>query len=201
MTGDENFLSRWSRRKQAGPDAADGDDAPAPAVDAAQDGEATAEDGDEETIDPADLPDIDSLGKDSDFTVFMQNGVPEALRNRALRKLWTTDPVLANLDGLNDYDEDFGAIMRTGAAFMRRIAAEEARKAVAVAKADDAEPDDTEDDTEQVDGGSDVAGDGSESAPESGSESAEKIANASPRTESSGADEKESADDDPTERA
>ena len=48
-----------------------------------------------------------SLGKDDDFTVFLKRGVPELLRKTALRKLWRTDPVFANVDGLNDYDEDF----------------------------------------------------------------------------------------------
>ncbi len=197
MTGTgENFIGRWSRRKQAERDAVDApatEDAPEP------EHEATAEDGDDAAIDPADLPDIDGLGKDSDFTVFMQNGVPEALRNRALRKLWTTDPVLANLDGLNDYDEDFGAIMRTGAAAMRRIAAAEARKAETVAKADD-----TEDDTEQDDSGAAAADDVSGSAPEDGSESADHVADSSRGTELSSADEADEADeeepagDDPT---
>lgn len=28
----------------------------------------------------------------------------------ALRKLWLSDPVFANLDGLNDYDEDFNVV-------------------------------------------------------------------------------------------
>ena len=37
----------------------------------------------------------------------MHEKVPEALRKRALRKLWLSDPILANVDGLNDYDEDF----------------------------------------------------------------------------------------------
>ena len=36
--------------------------------------------------------------------------VPEALKRAALRKLWGSDPVLANLDGLNDYGEDFNVI-------------------------------------------------------------------------------------------
>ena len=53
------------------------------------------------------LPDIDSLEEASDFTPFMAKGVPEVLRRRALRKLWRLNPVFANLDGLNDYDEDF----------------------------------------------------------------------------------------------
>jgi hypothetical protein len=33
--------------------------------------------------------------------------VPQALRNRALRRLWRTSDVFEVLDGLNDYDEDF----------------------------------------------------------------------------------------------
>jgi hypothetical protein len=43
----------------------------------------------------------------SSFTQFLQRNVPEALKRRALRKLWRLDPVFANLDGLNNYDEDY----------------------------------------------------------------------------------------------
>jgi hypothetical protein len=68
----------------------------------------------------ANLPDIETLGKDSDCTGFMREGVPVALQNLALRKLWLSDPVLANLDGLNDYDEAFGNILREGAKYMKR---------------------------------------------------------------------------------
>jgi len=53
------------------------------------------------------LPSIDELNAESDYTVFLGEKVPEQLRRAALRKLWTSDPVLANLDGLNDYDEDY----------------------------------------------------------------------------------------------
>ena len=60
-------------------------------------------------VDPAELEniDFDKLGYDDDYTRFMQKGVPEAIRRRALRALWQSDPILANVDGLNDYDEDF----------------------------------------------------------------------------------------------
>ncbi len=37
----------------------------------------------------------------------MAKAVPTRLRNRALRKLWLSDPVLANLDMLLDYGDDF----------------------------------------------------------------------------------------------
>lgn len=59
---------------------------------------------------PVDLPTPETLDKDSDFSAFLKDGVPEALRRRALRVLWRSDPVLANLDGLNDYDEDYRSI-------------------------------------------------------------------------------------------
>ncbi len=57
-----------------------------------------------------DLPDPETLDRDADFTPYLANGVPDALKRRALRVLWRSDPVLANLDGLNDYDEDFSAV-------------------------------------------------------------------------------------------
>jgi hypothetical protein len=67
---------------------------------------------------PDALPDIASLGKDSDFSAFLRQGVPEEMRRQALRVLWRSDPVLANLDGLNDYDDDF-TVVRTVADAVR----------------------------------------------------------------------------------
>ena len=59
--------------------------------------------------------DIDTLTYDHDFTIFMKSWVPAPLRQRALRKLWTTNPALAVLDGLNDYDLDYtDAAMQAG---------------------------------------------------------------------------------------
>ena len=64
------------------------------------------------------LPSVETLNADSDFTPFLKEGVPSLLKRAALRKLWKTDPILANLDGLNDYDDDFvkmgvGKIVKT----------------------------------------------------------------------------------------
>lgn len=56
------------------------------------------------------LPPIESLTKDSDFTPFLAEKVPELIRKRAMSILWRSDPVLANLDGLNDYDENYRII-------------------------------------------------------------------------------------------
>ncbi|MCH7956699.1 MAG: DUF3306 domain-containing protein, partial [Proteobacteria bacterium] len=57
-----------------------------------------------------DLPPIDGLGKDSDYTPFLGEGVPEKLARAAMRKLWRSDPIFAFRDGLDDYDEDFTII-------------------------------------------------------------------------------------------
>ncbi len=49
----------------------------------------------------------ESLQKGDDVVAFMARAVPQAIRQRALRALWRTDPILACVDGLNDYDGDF----------------------------------------------------------------------------------------------
>jgi hypothetical protein len=61
-----------------------------------------------------DLPPIESLTRDSDFTAFMRDDVPEDLRNLALRKLWRSDPVFANLDGMLEYGEDYSQWFKPG---------------------------------------------------------------------------------------
>ncbi|MEM7239441.1 MAG: DUF3306 domain-containing protein, partial [Pseudomonadota bacterium] len=108
MSRDDGFLNRWSRRKlqQADETAAEGTPAPKLAED--EGGDTLAEARDEgEILEELDLPDPDTLSAGDDFSGFMAKAVPERLRNRALRKLWLTNPVLANLDELVDYGDDF----------------------------------------------------------------------------------------------
>ena len=62
---------------------------------------------DADILDLLDLPDPDTLRKGDNFAAFMAKAVPLHLRNRALRNLWRSDPVLACLDGLNDYDAHY----------------------------------------------------------------------------------------------
>ncbi len=73
---------------------------------AARDAE-LAEKTDAELLEELDLPDPDTMGPGDDFRAFMTKAVPDRLRRRALRRLWTSNPALANLDGLLDYGEDF----------------------------------------------------------------------------------------------
>lgn len=112
---DGGFLGRWSRRKAEANTAEEADPAlsadlqePDPQSDLApREADPAAEDKSEPpAFDVASLPDIDSLGSGSDFSMFMQTGVPTELKNKALRKLWRVKPELANLDGLLDYGED-----------------------------------------------------------------------------------------------
>lgn len=82
-----DFLSRWSRRKAA-------DRRPPPQI----------------VEDPApELPPIETLCANSDFTVFLARGVSTALQTQALRIAWASDPAIANFRGMAEYDWDFNA--------------------------------------------------------------------------------------------
>ena len=104
----EGLLSRWSKRKLAAKSEAD--EQPAAAGPAAE--VPLAQEPAEDPIlkanrEAAEAIDIETLEYESDFGPFLKAGVPAILKRRALRKLWNSHPVLANLDGLNDYDTDF----------------------------------------------------------------------------------------------
>lgn len=75
-------------------------------ADAAQQA-ALAEKTDAELLAEFDLPDPETLKAGDDFIAFMARAVPDHLRRRALRKLWVSNPVLACLDDLVDYADDY----------------------------------------------------------------------------------------------
>ena len=103
MSGEDHFLDRWSRRKAVARQKAEGENE-------ASEAEAAGRVGNTAPAEPVpSLPDIESLGPDSDFSAFMRAGVPEALRRQALRRLWQLDPAFSKLDGLLEYGEDYNA--------------------------------------------------------------------------------------------
>lgn len=99
-----SFFARWSRLKRE-----------ARAPQAADEGTKTAAAPAADTP-PAELPPLESLTAESDYKIFMQPGVSDVVRNAALRKLWRSDPVFANLDGLVEYGEDYAAAFKASAA-------------------------------------------------------------------------------------
>ncbi len=87
---DKGFLARWSQRKQEArqPEApvADAEIAATPATEAEP----------AEEFDLSSLPSLDELTSKTDITAFLRKGVPEHLRNAALRKSWALDPAIRN---------------------------------------------------------------------------------------------------------
>jgi hypothetical protein len=105
------FLERWSARKLRArepvePAAPAGPELRAPAADSEE-----AEEGSFPT--DADMPPLESLGDRSDYSGFLSPGVSEALRRRALSKLFHS-PRLNLVDGLDDYAEDFASFVPLG---------------------------------------------------------------------------------------
>lgn len=98
MKDKETFAERWSRLKREDP-------VPPPA----ETPEPAPEDErpDEEILEELGLPHPDELQPGDDIRGFMKAAVPDRLRRLALRSLWRSNPVLANVDGLVDYGGDF----------------------------------------------------------------------------------------------
>jgi hypothetical protein len=105
MSERDGFLQRWSRRKLDEKDAGQRTalqpvEPPAPAGLPAQ-----AEP--EEPFDTSLLPSIEEITGDSDIAAFLQKGVPEALKNAALRKVWASNPLFSEATGPLDYAWNF----------------------------------------------------------------------------------------------
>lgn len=62
---------------------------------------------DEELLAEAGQPAPELLASPEQVRDFLQSALPQRLKTRALRRLWRLNPVLANIDGLVDYGEDF----------------------------------------------------------------------------------------------
>jgi hypothetical protein len=115
MTQDsrESVLSRWSRRKLEAESEAQPVDRAMPAEIEAEQAEPVTEAEAQPLLTDADMPDIESLDADSDFSGFMSAGVSDELRNLALRKLFRA-PVFNIRDGLDEYDEDYTTFEKLG---------------------------------------------------------------------------------------
>ena len=101
----------WSRRRAAvgAEAAAEAEAARLAALTSAREAAALAQSGrtDAEILAGLGLKDPDGMIAGDDFAAFLRAEVPQHLRQRALRRLWGSNPVLANLDGLVDYGLDY----------------------------------------------------------------------------------------------
>ena len=97
----------WSRRRAAVAAEEQAEKAALEARALAEEQARLEEKTDEEILAELDLPDPESLSAGDDFSRFMAKAVPDRIRRRALRVLWRSNPVLANVDSLVDYGEDF----------------------------------------------------------------------------------------------
>jgi len=108
--GAENFLKRWSRRKQAAearsraaggaPESADAEAKSSPDI-------VAPSAPDPPVVDAATLPPIESITAASDIRAFLMPGVPEELSRAALRRAWVTDPTIRDFIGLAENQWDF----------------------------------------------------------------------------------------------
>ncbi|MDH3759817.1 MAG: DUF3306 domain-containing protein [Gammaproteobacteria bacterium] len=115
MTRDskESVLSRWSRRKHEAELAEPIAEAALPVENEIEQTALAAEAESQPVLTDADMPPIESLNEDSDFSGFMSAGVSDELRNLALRKLFKA-PVFNIRDGLDEYDEDYTTFEKLG---------------------------------------------------------------------------------------
>jgi hypothetical protein len=110
----DGFLERWSRRKLAEgreTEAEQPAEEAAPAADE-PDAEGLDEEGlDEEELDEeelAKLPSLESFTVKTDLAPFLRKGVPQALKNAAMRKMWMLDPAVRDhVDFAVDYAWDW----------------------------------------------------------------------------------------------
>jgi uncharacterized protein DUF3306 len=103
---DEQFLARWSRRKQ---DAKAGD--PEPAAEEAAQGQAPNDRAAAEPVlretDLSNLPPIESIDAATDIAAFLRKGIPQELSRAALRRAWSADPAIRDFVGLAENAWDF----------------------------------------------------------------------------------------------
>src|SRR5260370_16621512 len=89
---DKSFLARWAQRKRE----ANRPDREAPVADADVPPGTAAEADAAPEFDLSSLPKLEDVTETTDITAFLRKGVPEHLRNAALRKSWALDPAIRN---------------------------------------------------------------------------------------------------------
>ena len=97
----------WSRRRKAVAREVRAEEEAVLVAEEAERERALAEVSDEELLEEAGLKAPEDLDSPEAVREFLASALPQRLKTRALRRLWRLNPVLANVDGLVDYGEDF----------------------------------------------------------------------------------------------
>jgi len=112
---EENFLSRWSKKKskqktqiensktkQIDPESSTETENQSSLV------EENDKLNDEELLKKYNLPNPEKIKTEKSLDVFFKEGVPDRLRQIALRRVWRLNPIIRFADAeINDYHEDF----------------------------------------------------------------------------------------------
>ena len=105
---EEEFLKRWSRRKQEAKQEAEAAEQAPPSPVAETSPEPRApETALEPEIDLSELPSLDSITAETDITAFLRKGIPADLSRAALRRVWAADPAIRDFVGLAENAWDF----------------------------------------------------------------------------------------------
>ena len=104
MTASTGF---WTRRKAAVAAEEQAETAARDAAERQAQEQALADRPDAELLAEAGMPEPETLTTAEEVQDFLKTALPQRLKARALRRLWRLNPVLANLDGLVDYGEDY----------------------------------------------------------------------------------------------
>jgi len=107
-TENDQFLARWSRRKQeakAVAAAPGGEQATAAQAPTPVDGAAAQPLSHDRDV--ACLPPIDAIDAATDITAFLRQGIPQELSRAALRRAWSADPAIRDFVGLAENAWDF----------------------------------------------------------------------------------------------
>jgi len=115
----ESFISRWSKRKSGIVSDEDNlelnknlkidEDKKNKKSSEKERDESNYDDlNDEELLEKFKLPNPDKIKKEKGLDVFFKDGVPDRLRQIALRRVWKLNPIIRFADAeINDYHEDF----------------------------------------------------------------------------------------------
>ncbi|XDZ66097.1 DUF3306 domain-containing protein [Alphaproteobacteria bacterium LSUCC0684] len=112
---EKSRLSRWAERKSRikkgehladdSPEANDEIDPAAASIDAADDADAALTD--DELLARHELPDPATIDDENTLEKFLDAGIPDRLRQLALRRLWRLNPLFGVVDEMVEYGEDY----------------------------------------------------------------------------------------------